>query len=293
MDASLGLELTIAGLTIHIESRDSEMNFTVPSCHQAFLTVPPASPQPTPHPTNHLCLQVENGPGFQPEAEDLPICITDIWQMWRRVNCDWVFVSPRQNPPRQVIIDDQFFQGKVIGSFGQSSEAFYPLNSIDIRILINWLATFGDIILHASGVAIDGSGYCFIGHSGAGKSTIASALAERQQLTLLGEDQVVLRKLGQRFWIFGTPWHEHPERCSPMGAPLRKIFYLDRNGSETLTELTPAGGVTRILQTAFVPYYLPDKLPLILNQLSELTETVPVFQFKHRLGSDILPSIIN
>lgn len=172
------------------------------------------------------------------------------------------------------------------------NQGIYPLRSIDIRIMVNWLAGFSDLILHASGVSVNGQGYCFLGESGAGKSTLVSALAKDDSVTILGEDQIILRYLDGQFWIYGTPWHERVEMCSPIGVPLKKMFFLNRIVEARIEPVSPSEGISRILQTAFVPYYLPEKLPGIIERLTLLSKELPFFCLSYKLGSDILPSII-
>ena len=170
---------------------------------------------------------------------------------------------------------------------GARASAFYPLADIDVILLVNWLASFGDLILHASGVAYEGRGYCFAGVSGAGKSTLAAAFMA-SGLTVLGEDNLVLRYLEGRFWIFGTPWHRDPAACSPDGVPLEKLFFLDRTAAPGVAPLPPVRGTELLLQTAFVPYYRPAAVATILDRLALLAERVPFYTLSHRLGAGVM-----
>jgi hypothetical protein len=120
-----------------------------------------------------------------------------------------------------------------------------------------------------------------------GKSTLAAALAADPAVTVLGEDQVILRWLEDRFGIYGTPWHENPLLCSPLGVPLDKVFFLQRTGADGVADCAPADGVARLLQTAFVPYYRPAAVAAILERLALLAERVPFRTLRYRLGSDV------
>jgi len=74
--------------------------------------------------------------------------------------------------------------------------------------------------------------------------------------------------------------------------PLKKIFFLDREMEQVTKPVFPSEGLTRILQTAFVPYYLPDKMQMIIEHLSLLGKEIPFIRLKYKLGSDILPFIL-
>jgi len=167
-----------------------------------------------------------------------------------------------------------------------SKPLIYPPGELEIRLFSVWLAQFGDLILHASGAIKDGHGYCFIGQAGAGKSTLARALAKDPQATILGEDTLILRYLDGQFWLFGTPWHLDPDFCSPMGAPLDKLFFLDRSKPNGINLAPPIDGISQVLKTAVIPYYHPVWLARIMENLVLLSGLVPFFEFSYQLGAD-------
>jgi len=145
--------------------------------------------------------------------------------------------------------------------------------------------------MHASGISTNGEGFCFLGESGAGKSTLAGMLSQDPGITVLGEDQVILRYLDGQFWIFGTPWHQNPHMCSQIGVPLTKMFFLDRSAPPGKVALKPVDGVSRLLQLAIIPYHLPQQLPRILDRLSLLAENNPFFSLSYTLETNPWPMI--
>ena len=151
------------------------------------------------------------------------------------------------------------------------------MDLLEIRIYLNWLANFGDLVLHASGFVYEGKGYCFLGQPG---------------VTILGEDQVILRYLDGQFRIFGTPWHTDPEMCSPLDAPLEKMFFLDRSQPQTIRETNTIEVTSRVLQTAFVPWYRKETLPLILERVALLSESKRSLTLSYKLGQDGLETLL-
>jgi len=223
-----------------------------------------------------------------------PINRNEIWELWLDEQDRFVFTNPRQDLLRQIIIDQDFSEGLLLGNFREpqvQNDRILP-QDLEIVFFVNWLAKYSDVILHAAGFAMDGKGVVFTGPAGVGKSTLAAALEREPSLTILGEDQVLLRYLDGQFWIFGTPWHENPLMCSPVGVPLGQVFFLEKNGRDQIQSISPAAGVTRLLQTAFIPYYRREAVEKILERLVLLSKHIPFNTLSYRLGTDVL-SLIN
>ena len=272
----------VADLVIWVDALGSGINFSLPECHKKFLINRP--------PSGGLFLRIRNS---APEKKDdyHPLHTSSkTWELWQDRFGQFVFILPDIAPPkRHIIVNPEFTTGEVIGQFHGNSNTDlvpYPLQNIEIKLFINWLAGFGDIILHAVGVRVDGRGYCFAGASGSGKSTLASALSETPGVEILGEDNIVLRYKDNQFWIYGTPWHLNPNMCSASFAPLAKFYFLDRTIDPGVANCDPLQGITRILQTAFIPYYRPETLPGILDRLNLLSNKVPFGLAHYQLGSD-------
>jgi len=291
--------LRVACLRLWLDARETGLRLVAPASHVRFFEQETSEDGPTcdghesSEVSGNLTLRVRNGPLPPAAAGRTPLCLTDVWELWLDETGRYTFVAPRQRPPRLAIVDSDFTAGEVFGEFSSSNgEGAYPLQGLGIRLYANWLAKWGDLVLHAAGTAVDGKGYCFAGSSGAGKSTLIASLAQNPSATVLGEDQVILRYLDGRFWIYGTPWHVNPDLCSPLGVPLEKLFFLNRDASQPLAAVAPSDGVTRVLQTAFIPYYRPEAVSAILDHLALLAETVPFYTLAYQLGDDPLALIL-
>ena len=276
------VRLSVAGLELALDARGGGIDMALPACSAKFLAGG--------LPDGGLMLNVRAGPLRQTGTWRPLYAPAEAWGLWLDEMARYVVVAARLWPPgRQVTVDAGFTTGEVLVQLEDRTSQpapFYPLQSIDILLFANWLAGSGDLILHASGVEVDGRGYCFAGASGAGKSTLAAALLGAPGVTVLGEDNLVLRWLAGQFWIFGTPWHLDPARCSPAGAPLAKLFFLDRTAAAGVRPCAPADGIARLLQTAFIPYYRPEAVARIVDNLARLAERVPFYTLSYRLGSD-------
>jgi hypothetical protein len=284
--------LCVAGLGIWLDGRQAVVRLAPPPGILKFLQPQIAGAAP-PGAQGNLLLHVRREPLPRDKTWGAPLCRAEVWELWLDQDGSYIFTAPRGSPPRRLIVDHGYNLGEVSGDFPPSNgPGVYPLQGLDILLFVNWLASYGDVILHASGLVIDEKGYAFLGAAGAGKSTLAASLAANPQAIVLGEDQVILRYLEGRFWIYGAPWHENPAMCSPLRVPLEKLFFLDRTGSQGAVPCKSLDGVTRLLQTAFIPYYRPELMPNILDRFDLLAKQVPFYLLNYALGSDVKKLIL-
>lgn len=287
------INLRIAAFNLKFDATESELELNTPPSHTKFTQMNFHGLGYFDLPNSALILKIKNRPLFDPEARFSPIYCAKNWELWQDDDQNYMFTAPRIPSPQWIIVNKAFSVGEVYSQYSNEKGKFvYPLfHDLEIVFFVNWLGSLGDIILHASGVILDGKGYAFIGSAGAGKSTLAATLAKEGAVTNLGEDQVILRMRDGQFWIYGTPWHLNPEMCSPQGVRLEKLFFLERNGKYATEPIKPTDGITRILQTAFVPYYRPALVSCIMDHLVLLAEEVPFRSLSYPLGSDVLKLI--
>ena len=288
------MRFTVAGLPIELPGESNEYKFNFSACHQKFVELPQNSLAFEPDSISPLKFKLlQDLAGFEPEGAKL-IYRNEIFEVRRDKKANLVFTQPLQQPRSWVFIEPNFEEGKIVCDFDQVGKIIdYPLKYIDIVIFSNWLANFGDLLLHASGIIWEGEGYCFIGHSGAGKSTLVRDLHEKHGLTVMGEDQIALRKLDGQLMVFGTPWHETLDMCAYGGVPLKKIFFLNREAKQVVSRVDGVAAVLRLLQTAFYPIYRSEIIGGIMDRLIDLSDRIDFFELAYERGSDVLSEILN
>lgn len=282
METSL-LTMQVANLALSLDSRDSDIKLELPVCHEKFLI---------PNQESGLALQVQCGQAGRSENWRSVFYSPDSWALWIDEKARYVFRPSLKSPPtRYVFVDQDFSLGKVLVEFdhsGSPEDSFYPLVDIDIILYVNWLAKHGDFVVHSAGIDDAGQGYCFIGPSGIGKSTLAGLWLEHSPATVLGDDQAIIRYLDGRFWIFGTPWHTNLARCSPEGVPLTKVFFLRQDAVNSVQPFAPSEVTTALLRTAFLPYYNADGMSKILDSFARLVVQVPFYTLGFRPEPQVL-----
>ena len=142
-----------------------------------------------------------------------------------------------------------------------------------LRVLVAiGLSTKSGVLLHASGVVHQNEAVVFVGHSGAGKSTVA-ALGKRQGKLVLSDDLVAIRHVAGRWVVDGLPFcGSHPEaQCSFGVWPLRGIYFLNQSEHTKLQELSEAAATCSL--AASMPFVSQNE-QLVENQLQVLAELV-------------------
>lgn len=165
-----------------------------------------------------------------------------------------------------------------------SNPVRYPLDQI---LLMYVLAQRQGALLHAAGVVIEGRGYIFPGKSGAGKSTITRELATRDRIGLLSDDRVVVRKIGEAFKVFGTPWPGEEGVAENRSVPLSGIFFITHASDNGIREITPQEAVAKILPVASIPWYDREVMPDVILFCEQLISHVPTYELHFKPGVEV------
>jgi hypothetical protein len=146
-------------------------------------------------------------------------------------------------------------------------------------LMINYLAQGRGVIIHGCGLEKDREGILFIGESGAGKSTMANLWNAEGGIQILSDDRVIVRKKGNGFWMFGTPWHGEAHYVSPRAVKLKKMFFLRHAEKHEAQPLNTATTVQKLLQCSFPPFWDARGMEFALELFCQLAAMVPCFEF--------------
>jgi hypothetical protein len=185
---------------------------------------------------------------------------------------------------RRAIFNAEFTAGQILlnrrllGNLG----AYYPFEyPLDELASMHRLGRGAGVELHSCGVAIDfRSGFLFVGHSGAGKSTIGKSWVQHRQAPILSDDRVVVTKGGTGYLIHGTPWHGEAGLARNGSAELKGIFLIQHGDRNQAVPLKPTQAATELFARSFVPWYCAEALDFTLAFLQQLAAAVPVYTFQ-------------
>jgi hypothetical protein len=150
----------------------------------------------------------------------------------------------------------------------------HPLKRLLFRYVLSTILSGDGAVIHAAGVSDKGKGLIFAGVSGAGKSTIAS-LWKSRDCTVLSEDTVIIRKRGDNYQIYGTPWAKNIQLSSPETCILDGIFFIRHALQNTVTPVE--GTLTSLLRHTFCPRWDRAAMQGTMEFLSGLAREVPCY----------------
>jgi hypothetical protein len=169
------------------------------------------------------------------------------------------------------------------------------------------LAMRGDLVLHASAVAVAGRAIVFCGPTGRGKSTLALALGEAGN-PVLGEDGVAIDlergapvafpgARGIRMRSLGTDGSrrtdlvEDPAPGEPPPCPVAAVVLLGERGKELSIEPLPAARALALLTPNLTHSGGRGAIAAAFGRLARLLGTVPAFRASLPEDLDSLPAV--
>lgn len=153
----------------------------------------------------------------------------------------------------------------------------FPLEEI---IVLGYLARGRGVLVHACGIVDpEGRGHLFLGHSGAGKTTISHLWNRTPGVRVLSDDRIIVRGDGDGLRMYGTPWHGEAVYAAPESAPLSRVFVLRHGSSNEIRPLGPAEAVACMFARGFPPFFDAASIEFILEFYSRLAHEVPCAAF--------------
>jgi len=132
--------------------------------------------------------------------------------------------------------------------------------------------------VHAAGlIDAQGRGHLFVGHSGAGKSTMTRLWEGEPDVVILSDDRIILRLKEGTFRMYGTPWHGDARHASPASAPVTALYLLEHGDTTQLTPLPAPQAVARLFTMSIPAFYCWEAVAFTLGFISRLVEAVPCF----------------
>jgi hypothetical protein len=94
-------------------------------------------------------------------------------------------------------------------------------------------------------------------------------------VNVLSDDRIIVRKIGDRFYMYGTPWHGEAQLAMPNHAELSRIFFLRQARSNEIKELNFGEAVAKFFACGFPPFYSSAGLEFTLSFYEAAARALP------------------
>jgi hypothetical protein len=150
-------------------------------------------------------------------------------------------------------------------------QAFYTAGKIK---------NYDALLVHSSGIIHDGSGFLFVGSSGAGKSTIAK-LSKSKDRVILNDEIVLVGFKNDSVYICNTPFNGYFLDKSEGKAPLSAIFLISHGKIHRISKISMSEAVVILMQEIVPPMGLEEELNYktrlqMLEAADRLRKKVPI-----------------
>jgi radical SAM protein with 4Fe4S-binding SPASM domain len=172
---------------------------------------------------------------------------------------------------------DLFIKGKV------DSLSLFPSDQL---LLAQVFATRNACYFHSSGIIYKDNGFLFMGHSGAGKSTIAILL--QKNVEILCDDRNVVRRWPEGFRIHGTWSHGDVTEISPNSAPLKAIMFIEKDQENSLIHIDNKQVIIRKLLSFLIkPLPIANWWEKSLELMEKIVQEIPCYFLHFKKDEDV------
>lgn len=276
--------LQFAELRLAMRTSDPNLALAVPPEYEAFVSDAEGDADCT--------FDWRIGPVHAPSFA--PLVVSAIWRAW--VHPDGheqiVFFWGGGDPYLSVEFDREFTTANVT-RLAQDADrdalnvAEYPFSEY---VASRLLAREGAVEFHASSIILDGKAYLFVGHSGAGKSTI-SLLAEGAGARVLSDDRTIVRIDDSGPMAWGTPWHGTGKQSSPASASVDGVFLLVQDRRNHVKAIDDARAVKELFVRSIQANVQESEVTACLATIERLVTEYGV-QWLHFVPSDDVLQVI-
>jgi len=208
-----------------------------------------------------------------------------LWTL-HRVGDRMVFVLEAPDdgvgPYRIASFDAALTHGEIVSRAGGKAGVVGPLMPDPLEyplgeaVTVSLLGQGRGIMVHSCGLSVDGRGTLLVGHSGAGKSTIARLAGD--DAVLMNDDRIIVRMEDGRPRMYGTPWHGDHPGVDPRGVDLERIIFIERAPAGSVEPIRGISAAAQLFARTFTPVWSADGLDFTLGLAGGITSATPCFR---------------
>lgn len=156
-----------------------------------------------------------------------------------------------------------------------------------LRVICDYIIDRRGFFLHCSCLKFEEKAIIFTAPSGTGKSTHTRLWREylKDQVEMINDDKPLVREEDGIFTIFGTPWDGKHHIGNNISAPIGAVFFLKQAKENKVEKVDSVTALTLLLQQTVIPK-TKGALQILLDMLSRLIETVPMYELSCNISYD-------
>ena len=259
------LTIEIADIFIRIEAQAHGGRLKLPPAYTPFAATGKAD----------IRLRLHQTKPRLPETEKVFVS-SPIWTLHRHRRLSIIKIFEELEVPGSTLVFDDALKSVDLYPADESGRLPDPFDGPVLELLmIHCLARQRGVILHSCGIETHGRGLLFVGESGAGKSTLTRLWNAEPRIEILSDDRTIVRRKGDSYRIYGTPWHGEAKFGLPQSARLDKIFFIHHADTNRQRRINRAQAVQYLLTCVFAPFWEAKGMQFSMNFLSRLAGRVP------------------
>lgn len=146
-------------------------------------------------------------------------------------------------------------------------------------LMANIISYYGGVMVHACGIIVNNLGIIFIGDSGSGKSTLANLWKNVYPNSILSDECIIIRKIKNQFYVFGTPWHSNVIEVNNGSIPLRGIFFISHAKNNHITPRNDINSIIDLLcSNSHITILDESEIKHRLQFFGELINEIPCYE---------------
>jgi hypothetical protein len=278
----------IGGLTVQVES---DLPITDDTFHAKFRTFQVDGPG-----ADTIVVRHHFGSG-RPDAGELGRVLYEDrpWTIYGSPGGFTYVMSTGQSEAESIVVASTDHSSIDVFNGAESEELYraggvtaLTLMTTDQIVLARAFAERRACFLHSCGVVVDGRGLLFVGHSGAGKSTMMSLLASEGEA--LCDDRNIVRVWDDGVRVHGCWSHGEVPVVSSASAPLGAVLFLSQADANRLVPLKGGRAVLgNLLPCVIKPLVTADWWERTLDVIERVVDDVPCYVAEFDRSGAIVP----
>ena len=172
-------------------------------------------------------------------------------------------------------VDGLLYSGKE--KFFESLSQLMGASDLEVH-----LANLGAISLHSSLIRYQGKSILFTAPSGSGKSTQADLWERYRGADVINGDRSMIRKIGESWTAFGSPFAGTSGLYRNESAPIRAIIVLRKSETNSIRMLGQAEAFRYLYSETIIPRWNDKVHSLIMDYITQITAEIPIVMLSCR-----------